>query len=387
MNPRKFTSGKFVKHFYKKEYEYESFLPEPINKAFEWEDKTINVLLSDADRLLGELNAYSRLIPDVDFFIQMHILKEATTSSKIEGTKTEMDDAILPEEEVTPEKRDDWNEVQNHIKAIDHAVKELNNIPLCMRLITSTHKILMSGVRGKNKEPGEIRKSQNWIGGSSPRDAFFIPPHHDALPELLTDFEKFLHNTSLKVPKLIQIALAHYQFETIHPFLDGNGRIGRVLITLQLLDQKMLDKPTLYLSGFFEKNRTSYFDALSMVRESSKVEHWIKFFLSGVIETAKSSIHTFDRIIELRQKYEQEIMALGRRVPQSLKLFLHLYSDPVISIKSTSKILGVSFATASKLIQDLTKVGILKEITGSSRNRLFLLHEYVDLFKDHVKSS
>lgn len=380
MPHQSFKPGKRIKHFYKKEHEYESFLPEQINKPFDWNDKEITVLLSETDRVLGELNAYSRLVPDINFFIRMHKLKEATKSSKIEGTKTEIDEAILPEEEITPEKRDDWNEVQNHIKAIDHAVQELESMPLCMRLISSTHKILLSGVRGKRKGPGEIRKSQNWIGGSSLRDAFFIPPHQDSLPELLKDFEMFLHNRTLKIPLLIQIALTHYQFETIHPYQDGNGRIGRVLITLQLLDQKILDKPTLYLSDFFEKNRTSYFDALSMVRESGKIEHWIKFFLSGVIETAKNSIQTFDKIIALRQDYEKKIMDLGRRVPSAMKLLLVLFSNPVISITSTSEKLEISFATASKLIQDLTDLGILKEVTGFSRNRLFILHKYVHIF-------
>lgn len=381
-NEKKYNSGSYRKHFQGKDYEYQSFLPSSVNCYYEWEDKRIIPLLEEAIRLVGELNAYSFLVPDVDFFIQMHVKNEALKSSRIEGTRTEMDEVILPEEEIMPEKRDDWSEVQNYIKAINYSIAQLNEIPLSMRLLEKSHEILLSGVRGKERQPGQVRTTQNWIGGSSIKTASFIPPHPDDMRASLTDLELFWHNKKINMPNLIKIAISHYQFETIHPFNDGNGRIGRMLITLHLIELGILQKPTLYLSDYFERNKGAYYDALTFVRDHNDMDQWIIFFLSAVIETAKKSKNTFRKIISLRRVYEQRIIKNGRKIKLMNDLLLRLFSNPAIRVSDVSNLLGKSISTSNNLIKEMEGMGILKEITGFSRNRIFILHEYLDIFRD-----
>lgn len=375
MNLQDFNSGQYVKQL-----EYKSFSPEKINHDWIISTPEVNKLLAEANRLLGELNAFSQIVPDVDFFISMHILKEATTSSRIEGTKTNMEEALIREEDIMPEKRDDWAEVQNYIQAISTSISELEKLPISNRLIKNTHKILLSGVRGKYKIPGEFRTSQNWIGATL-KDAIFIPPHHTEVPELMSDLEKFINEEESPVPHLIKIAIIHYQFETIHPFLDGNGRLGRLLITLYLVSNDLLKKPSLYLSDFFERHKSYYYDNLMAVRTTSNLVQWIKFFMVGVIETSKESIQVFKDILILKTDIEtNRLPKLGIKAEKAQKLLKYLYQVPITDSKQVAQILNISPSTANRLISDLVELKILLEMTGYKRNRKFMFAEYFNIF-------
>jgi Fic family protein len=367
------------------QYQYNSFKPSPI--YFNWviDVPEVQSLLSDADRALGTLNAFAQLVPNVDFFIQMHITKEATTSSRIEGTNTDLEDVLINQDNINPEKREDREEVINYIKAINFSIERRNNLPISNRLITETHNVLMQGVRGQNKNPGEYRTSQNWMGASL-RDATFIPQHHTDVADLMGDFEKFLYANDIFTPHLIRIAMLHYQFETIHPFLDGNGRMGRLLITLYLVDKGLMIKPALYLSDFFEHNRSLYYDNLHRVRTHNDMTQWLKFFLVGVIQTAESSIATFKSILALKAKMENEILPqFGVRQKKAMDIINHLYSQPFVTINILVKKLGINYSTANRIVIDLAEKKILKELKFGGKNSWWLFEEYVAVFLHNPK--
>ncbi|MFZ9180934.1 MAG: Fic family protein [Rickettsiales bacterium] len=376
MSITNFKSGKLVQR-----YQYKSFEPNLLNTKWMVDNAELQFLLSQADIKLGELNAFSQLIPDVDFFIKMHILKEGTKSSKIEGTQTNIDDAVQKKEYIEAEKKDDWLEVHNYVEAMNSSIKALDKLPLSNRLLKQTHKSLMRGVRGNRKTPGEFRKSQNWIGGASLRDAIFIPPHESGVDDLMADLEKFLHNENLAIPHLIKIGIAHYQFETIHPFLDGNGRIGRLLITLYLVSNNLLAKPTLYLSDFFEKHRSLYYDNLTRVRTNDDLVQWLKFFLEGVRHTSENSIQTFKNIIKLRDDTEAKIAKLGKKQDTAREFLQYLYSNPIVDSTDVVKLFNINLSTALRLIGDFVKLKILKEFTGKKRNQNFVFEGYLKLFR------
>ncbi|MFV0521901.1 MAG: Fic family protein [Mangrovibacterium sp.] len=339
----------------------------------------IQQLLSQADRQIGRLDMYSEYIPNIELFISMHVAKEATQSSKIEGIQTNIEDAFLEKEDLGKERRDDWEEVQNYISAMNQAIAELDRLPLSSRLIRDTHRILLKSVRGQHKLPGEFRRSQNWIDGASINNASFIPPECSSIPELMNDLEKFVHNEDFFFPDLLKIALIHYQFETVHPFLDGNGRVGRLLITLYLVDKNILKSPILYLSDFFERNRTLYYDKLMRVRTHNDITQWFKFFLEGVIDTAKNAIKTFDAILRLK-KEKEELVQGSYRSHHILKILESLYQNPITNAPKVVNITSISMPTAYKIIREMEEFGILKEITGSKRGQTFAFEPYINLF-------
>jgi Fic family protein len=373
---KQYQSGKYISQGY-----YKSFQPALINRQLHVDNMEVLQLLSQADRELGRLDMYSKYIPNIDLFISMHVLKEATLSSRIEGTQTNMEEALLEKEDIPLDKRDDWEEVRNYRKAMEWAVNELDKLPFSSRLIRETHKILLHGVRGERKQPGEFRNSQNWIGGATINDAIFIPPVHTSVPELMSDIEKFLHNEEVFIPELLKIGLVHYQFETIHPFLDGNGRVGRLLIPLYLVSKGILKKPVLYLSAFLENHRKLYYENLMLVRDKNNLSQWFKFFLVGIIETAKDGITTFDNILQLQKTVESSIQKLGSRAVNAKKVIDYLYDRPMLNAEKVSEIAAISMPSAYKLIADLEKLGILKEVTGSQRSRVYIFDNYLRLFK------
>ena len=372
---KQFKSGTFVSQGY-----HDSFIPNKINRDWEINDMQVINLLSQADRHLGRLDMYSEYV-NIDLYISMHIAKEATQSSRIEGTQTRVEDAFIEKESVIDERRDGWEEVQNYIHAMNSAAEQLHELPFSGRLIRQAHQVLLSGVRGEHKLPGEYRRSQNWIGGATLNDAIFVPPPAQYIDDLMSDLEMFANSEHNALPVLLKTALIHYQFETIHPFLDGNGRVGRLMITLYLVSQGILKRPVLYLSEFFEKHKSLYYDNLTRTRTHNDINQWFKFFLTGIIETAKKGTETFDGILQIQQSLDNVLKPLGGRATDARMVLDEMFKNPVIDVNKVMGIIGKSNVSSYKLVTDLENLGVLEEITGGGRDRLYAFKDYLALFK------
>jgi len=365
---------------------YRAFIPAPLPPDPPLEiDSDMQGLLSKADRALGRLDGSIQTLPDPDLFVFMYVRKEAVLSSQIEGTQSSLDDLLEAEAKVyDPGRPRDVDEVSNYVNAMNYGLRRLAHLPVSVRLIREIHERLLKGVRGTEKQPGELRKSQNWIGpqGATLTDAMFVPPPPHEIPVALTNFEKFLHEQD-SMPALIKIGLAHAQFETIHPFLDGNGRIGRLLITFLLCEREILEKPVLYLSHYFRQHRSRYYDLLQKVREEGDWETWIKFFLEGVAHVAKEATETARQIVALRENHRMLITDnFGRVAGNGLKVLEKLYSRPIMTVNNIVSITGVSFTAANELVRKFVENGLLSEATGQVRNRRFRYNQYIGLFTD-----
>ena len=364
-----------------KQFGYNSFQPSRINRPWTIDDPRVLEALSRADRQLGRLDMFSEYVPNLDLFVRMHVTKEATESSRIEDTRTEMEEAVLPEDEIAEDRRDDWREVNNYIRAMRNAIQQLERLPFSARLLRQAHATLMEGVRGEHKTPGEFRRSQNWIGGTNPGNARFVPPIAEDVPELMSDLEYFAHNADLHLPPLFKVALMHYQFETIHPFLDGNGRIGRLMVPLYLVSQNILKQPVLYLSDYLERNRGEYYERLTRVREQNAIADWLIFFLDGLAETAARGVDTFSQILRFKAHWEKEIASWKPQRRSGLALFEHLFGQVWVNAKMVAEAAGVSQPTAYKLIDRFVQQGLLVEMTGAKRDRLFRFDAYLKLYR------
>ena len=363
------------------EMTYSSFVPSPLppTPPVELSNDIINLLVK-ANSQLVVLEAVASRIPNVALFISMYVRKEALMSSQIEGTQATLEDILDPLLDANANR--DVADVVNYIKATEFAIKRLHSLPLCNRLLRETHAVLMEGVRGQEKNPGEFRRSQNWIGGqgSTLKNARYIPPTPDDMQAAMSGLEKYIHADD-ETDVLIRAALIHYQFETIHPFLDGNGRVGRLLITLFLMEKKILTTPALYISYFLKKNRIEYYDRMTEVRAKGNYEQWVKFFLQAIIESAEDATAAIDELTSLHNANVTVISKLGRASKNALLVFNYLESNPIIEIGKTSEVLNISFNTVSSAVKRLVDVGILVQTSDSSRNRTFTYEAYLDILR------
>jgi Fic family protein len=379
-SPQSTRSGRYVLQ----STGYSAFIPDPLPP-----EPPIRIagvlqeLLSKADRALGRLDGSILTLPDPDLFVYMYIRKEAVLSSQIEGTQSSLQDILEAEARILdPQRPKDVVEVINYVRAMNYGLERLKELPLSIRLFREIHHKLMEGVRGSRLTPGELRRSQNWIGpgGCTLAEATFVPPPPEEIIGLLGDLEKFLHDES-RLPLLVNIGLAHAQFETIHPFLDGNGRIGRLLITFLLCEKQVLSKPVLYLSYYLKKHRMEYYERLQDIRERGAWEEWLEFFLSGIVEVSIQATETARRIIALRETDRRIITAeFGRAAGNGHRVLELLYRVPIVSVHDIRSLIGTSYPTANDLVQRFVETGILSEITGRKRNRRFMYQRYVNIF-------
>lgn len=359
---------------------YSYFMPEMVNRQFTWQDSRLNALNELAARRLGELDALSMFAPNVEQFIRAHVTLEAVTSSHIEGTHTTLEEAFVGVEATANEQRDDRVEVENYIRALAYASDELGSpdgMPLSNRLLRRAHALLLEGARGHGKQPGEFRRSQNWIGGATLATARFVPPAEEHVEPLMSDLEAFLHNTDVEVPHLLRVGIAHYQFETIHPFNDGNGRLGRLLIILYLMDKGLLSKPLLYLSEFFDDHRADYYHHLSQGREASGLLRWLYFFLDGVAHTAGKAANRLKAIIAQRAVYEESMAGWGRLAPNARTLLHYLYGQPVATQAMVSEALGLAPTTANALFARFKDEGLVVLSKEVMRGRVYVFRPFL----------
>lgn len=381
----RFTTSTRAGQYLKQPNGYRAFIPKPLPPDPPVQiSGDLQVLLSQADRALGRLDGSIHTLPHPDLFVFMYVRKEAVLSSQIEGTQSSLQDVLAAEAKIlAPDRPRDVAEVVNYIGAMNYGLARLAELPLSVRLVRDIHRELLKGVRGSHLTPGDLRTSQNWIGpaGCTLNEATFVPPPPYEVPRALAELERFLH-TDTSLPLLVKIGLAHAQFETIHPFLDGNGRVGRLLITFLLCEQKVLLKPVLYLSYYFKRHRQAYYDHLQAVRDTGTWEDWLTFILRGIIEVSSQATETARRILSLREEHRRVITdSLGRAVGNGHRVLEHLYQHPIVSVNEVQRLIGTTYPAANDLIARLVNSGILREFTGKVRNRRFMYQSYVDLFQ------
>lgn len=379
-NSKSPRGGRYVKQL----EGYSAFIPAdlppspPIDLSLE-----LQVLLSKADRSLGRLDGSILTLPNPDLFVFMYVRKEAVLSSQIEGTQSSLQDVLAAEAKIlSPDQPKDVNEVVNYVDAMNYGIERLKELPVSVRLVREIHERLLKGVRGYHLTPGELRKTQNWIGpgGSTIHDAVYVPPPPHEVPAKLAQLEAFIHKDTT-LPLLVKIGMVHAQFESIHPFLDGNGRVGRLLITFLLCEQAVLTKPVLYLSHFFKKHRQEYYERLQAVRDTGAWESWLMFFLKGVEEVSVEATHTAREIIAMREVHRMEIVEkFGRAAGNGHRVLEYLYANPIVSVGDVKARTGTTYPAANNLVGKLVEAGILREFTGHARNRKFIYDPYIKLF-------